>query len=134
MKVSYQKLDDNIVSYGLEKLVGHKVIDMSVEEDKTLLTFICDICILKYRAVGDCCSESWFEHVDIITPGETITKAFPKSIIDMSYSDFYESMQQYFYEIITDKASYTIEMRNENNGFYGGWLELVFEENYSQEV
>ncbi len=40
---------------------------------------------------------------------------------------FHYYLQQYFYEIVTDKGSFTLEMRNESNGYYGGSMEFIGE-------
>ena len=40
----------------------------------------------------------------------------------MEKEDPYDCIQQYFYEFKTDVGSFSIEMRNISNGYYGGEL------------
>ncbi len=84
-----------------------------------------------FETYGDCCSQSWVEHFDQVKEASVIL-GFREIEIDPSYAeasakptvtDFDEyEMKYYFYEILTDKGSLMIEMRNSSNGYYGGDL------------
>jgi len=91
---------------------------------------------------GDCCSESWIEHYELPSVGETIVNIIEleisneeaitlhcleenesNEIVDEEGRE-HECLQFYFYCILTDKGNYKIEMRNSSNGYYGGSLEV----------
>jgi hypothetical protein len=84
------------------RLIGDKTIELSCE--------------------GECCSHSWFEHVDDLG-------AFPGTILsidddgetphEVDETD-YEDLKTYFLTIKTDKGRFTVDMRNSSNGYYGG--------------
>ncbi len=111
-------------------LIGSKLIEVRVDRDYSL-SLITDKGEFGFYADADCCSESWIEHFESPSEPEIIL-SFEE--IDISGVDFQypegrkenpgeqECLQQYFYKITTEKASYLIEMRNSSNGYYGGWL------------
>lgn len=75
-----------------------------------------------FEAHGDCCSSSWFEHftgVDFIV-GATVTDVRRIDITEVVEKPKYGEIQQYGYQLVTDKGFVDIEMRNESNGYYGG--------------
>jgi len=83
-----------------------------------------------FSAYGECCSDSWIEHCETMTSPEKIL-SFEEISID-SYDEYHtkkridetmDDLKFYFYEVKTEKGSYKIEMRNNSNGYYGGWLE-----------
>lgn len=105
-----------------------KSISLNPDRDKMIL-HTCDDDYL-FEACGDCCSDSWIEHIELVI--------FPCKLIDIKEIDLpddYEKnvnpttteheeyeMKYYFYEIVTDKGAIAIEMRNSSNGYYGGSL------------
>lgn len=78
---------------------------------------------MTYTAYGDCCSNSWIEHLDNVPSDFTVIDTEEKEVEEEASKE-HECLKKYFYEIKTDKGSFTIEMRNSSNGYYGGWLEL----------
>lgn len=118
-------------------LIGKKLIEPSIlSEDKTIITLKTETSTIKLEAEGDCCSHSWVEHSDIIPAGEIIKEVIEKDVTviqeegyDRESNSYNECIKQYFYEVKTDKGSYTIEMRNESNGYYGGCFNVKETEN-----
>ena len=107
-----------------ECLIGKKLIEPSfLTGDKDILVFKTENSVITAEAMGDCCSHSWVEHFDSIPMGETIKSVVEKEAWDLEH-DMHERLQQYFYEIITDKGSYSVEMRNSSNGYYGGYFNI----------
>jgi hypothetical protein len=102
---------------------------MKLSEDKESMIVKCKDGDYKIIAEGDCCSQSWIEHYDPISEGSLILDIIEKECInlkecnyDSATEEYNDELDQYFYEIKTDKGDFMIEMRNENNGYYGGEL------------
>lgn len=113
-------------------LIGKKLIEpSSLSDDKEVMAFKAGESTVLFKAEGNCCSYSWVEHFDVVPAGETITGVVAKEVTELQpegynkeTNSYDECIQQYFYEIKTDKGSYTIEMRNESNGYYGGYFNV----------
>jgi hypothetical protein len=114
----------------LRKLVGRRVIDVRISPDKTVIAFKFDVSALVIQAVGDCCSESWFEHISGL---EYLLAAVVRDIdVNDDESEVVpvtpgrqEVERAYSYSIYTERGTCQIEMRNSSNGYYGGYLEEV---------
>ncbi len=115
----------------LEEIIGKKIIDIELSDDKSTIYFFTENEKIIYATFGDCCSESWIESTDKFdfpftaincnekyVGEEKVTKEESKSDDDDRY------LKQYFYEIISDKGMFSIELRNESNGYYGGSLDF----------
>lgn len=113
-------------------LIGKKIVCSPIlSDDKQTITFKTENSTIFLKAYGDCCSESWIEHFDHIPADAIIVNLIEKDVTglqkegyDEETNSFHYRLQQYFYEIVTDKGSFTIEMRNSSNGYYGGYLEV----------
>lgn len=91
-----------------------------------------------YEAYGDCCSYSWFSHInnlsnlldseilEVIEKKESF-EATKEQLADKSglNSDEweFEYLQVYMYTFKTKKGYSDIEFRNDSNGYYGGSCE-----------
>lgn len=106
------------------KLIGKKIVDVKIAEDKLAMLFVCDNGEeLVVRVDADCCSYTWIESVEIPALG------FPFTVIacddlDMNKepleNEEYECLQFYGAKITTDKGDMVIDYRNDSNGYYGG--------------
>lgn len=106
------------------KLIGKKIVDVKIAEDKLAMLFVCDNGEeLVVRVDADCCSYTWIESVEMPALG------FPFTVIacddlDMNKepleNEEYECLQFYGAKIITDKGDMVIDYRNDSNGYYGG--------------
>lgn len=106
------------------KLIGKKIVDVKIAEDKLAMLFVCDNGEeLVVRVDADCCSYTWIESVELPALG------FPFTVIacddlDMNKepleNEEYECLQFYGAKIITDKGDMVIDYRNDSNGYYGG--------------
>lgn len=109
-------------------LEGKTVTKISSERDDVLIIHTTDSDI-EFHCQGDCCSHSWIEHFSSPTEPEVIVEfkqveVPPTFVESKTKTDNYEEeVQYYFYELVTEKNTYQIEMRNSSNGYYGGWLE-----------
>ena len=73
---------------------------------------------------GDCCSQSWIESVECDAPAGSLIMGFddeaPGNLLE-SWADG-DERKSYFSVLRTDRGRVTWEMRNESNGYYGGWI------------
>lgn len=80
-----------------------------------------------YKAVGDCCSISWFESINNATSllDSQIIGIEIKPEKEASEPTVEESIKLYGYTLKTLKGYCDIEFRNSSNGYYGGWSEYI---------
>jgi len=120
--VKYMSYQDNLE---LVSLVGKTCSSIEINEDKTTIKLICDDGIYFLNATGDCCSESWFDHVSIGPYKYPFTFSAIKEIElgkVMATRQEYDNI--YGFEFSTEQGSVLIEMRNSSNGYYGGFLRI----------
>lgn len=121
----------NGLNYGesIKFLVGHVVTgvicDYGLNDGHNDIVFQTTDLIIRYRSVGDCCSESWVENID------DLENMIDSEILSVEALDVTEekddrqgSLTKYDYLIKTAKGDARLEFRNTSNGYYGGWLEL----------
>lgn len=117
-------------------LVGKKLVACSINAMRNEITLETSGGKYWLEAEADCCSRSWIEHFEYAPLiGATILGVDSKEVAPSDdelpptkFPDFQQGCDQaYFYEVRTDRASETIEMRNSSNGYYGGWLVLYRE-------
>jgi len=110
------------------RLVGQIIKKMKIADNKKAILFITDSEEIMAWADGDCCSDTWIEHIELPANG------FPAKVLavediempDLGQPDGYEYLQYYGVKITTDKGHMIIDYRNESNGYYGGklvWLD-----------
>lgn len=106
-------------------MIGLKIADVKIAEDKEALLFITDIGEQVFVPVdADCCSHTWIEHVELPALG------FPFTIISVDYLDMpdlgdlpgCDVVSYYGAKITTDKGDMVIDYRNDSNGYYGGLI------------
>lgn len=99
-------------------------------DNKFIVFYLDDGQAVTWEAEGDCCSQSWFEHIDVfgsyplvVTEVQEIEMGelkFPKD--DPEALDHSGYIQVYGFNIKTNMGYILIEMRNESNGYYGGYV------------
>ena len=117
----------------MNDLVGNTIESVEISDDRTEVYFGINGRIpMRFIADGDCCSASWIEDFDYEgIVGGTVVRVDVKFIehgdlIETAYPDFQQDEDMsFFYEIITDRGSATLEMRNSSNGYYGGRMILA---------
>ena len=105
-------------------LVGRSILSMKIAEDKKAILFETDQGQVIAKADGNCCSDTWIEHIELPVMG------FPSKVLSVDDLDMpqveesgeYEVIQVYGCKISTDKGDVVIEYRNSSNGYYGGNL------------
>lgn len=125
------KTNDNCLDF----LVGKKIIKLLFNEEKDSFSFILDSLRLeRFICEGECCSNSWIEHVSGLKSllGHTINKiVFIDLPADKEYGE--ERTLIYRWDIHTNEGICTMEMRNHSNGYYCGELTRIdFEDDDSK--
>lgn len=120
-------IDKYSTRYSLDRLIGVVLEDFGWSEwsDTVFLYSTSHVYIL--CAVGDCCSESWFEHIELPALGVKGAKilSYDEKDLDESFEDDklgYTSI--YSFCLHTDKGDLDLELRNTSNGYYGGYVIL----------
>ena len=125
----------------LKTLIGKTLTKIEWNEGE--VTFFWDGGKARFEACGDCCSHTWIDsfegNEDII--GDEIVKVTELELggmdnpsaeeckcknadHDADHKYGHDSLALYGYRIETNKASATLDFRNDSNGYYGGSLEL----------
>lgn len=78
---------------------------------------------------GDCCSQSWIENVECDAPHGALFVGLIDDDPELPVPEWHDGDERrvYFGTFITDKGRITWEMRNESNGYYGGWVNWTWE-------
>lgn len=112
--------------YQFDVLKGKSIISIEWSEQKIVFNMK-DMSVC-FNAFGDCCSSSYIESLDnpevfkdaIFNSAESI-EGEQKELTD------YNVHKWTFYKFKTSKGSCTLSFRNESNGYYDGYLELIEE-------
>jgi len=108
--------------------MANKPLDfITVSENKEYLTFsFQDGTNAIFRAVGDCCSSTWIEHLELpLDVSGKVLLSVEEKDLDTFVED-YETIQIYQTRfVLSSGETISIEYRNSSNGYYGGWLERV---------
>jgi hypothetical protein len=105
------------------KLIGKKIVDVKIAEDKEAMLFVCDDGEqLVVRVDADCCSYTWIESVEMPALGLpfTIIECVDLDMPDLGDMPDCDFVQYYGAKLITDKGDMVIDYRNDSNGYYGG--------------
>lgn len=114
-------------------LESRTITGIKIADDQKALLFQTTAGDVIARTDGDCCSNSWVEHVELPAMG------FPAVVLKVAdlelpqptkQEDEYEVVAVYGYKITTDKGDITIDFRNSSNGYYGGNLAWPGEDFY----
>lgn len=94
-----------------------------------LLQFDCEKFSFTMKACGDCCSRSWFIQDDLNSfqlLGKTITSFVQKNLEDVVIDEGYSVLRDKVYIMtLNDGSDFEFIMRNDSNGQYNGWVEVV---------
>lgn len=105
-----------------EALVGRTIARLDLADDKKAFKLTLDggegVVV---RVDGDCCSDSWIEHIqspDLLLGAPVVAV----SEIELPGSTDDNELQVYGFAIDTAKGRCVIDFRNASNGYYGGNL------------
>lgn len=112
-------------------LMGRVITAIEIAADKKAMRFVLadGECIVKVD--GDCCSDTWIEHVDLPALGfpATVTSVDDLELRSQRDEESYETTQFYGCKVTTDRGEIVIDYRNSSNGYYGGSLHWPNEDN-----
>lgn len=120
---------DSLKGCIINKVTFDRNVDVETVRDPQVITFFTNKGNKSFYTYGDCCSQSWIEHISGFDAliGQEVLEA---SNVDMgeisppeNRDNYSEVIQQYSYDLKTLKGYFKIELRNESNGYYGGNLE-----------
>ena len=105
-------------------LVGKTILSMMIAQDRKAILFNTDSGLIVAKCYGDCCSDTWVEHVELFPGG------FPAKVVDVVDLDMpdlgamegRDVVAYYGCKISTDKGDIILDYRNDSNGYYGGSL------------
>lgn len=106
----------------MKELEGITVKSIEINADKDVIRFnTTDGKQFYASAVGDCCSTSWFEHVNGVDVlfGRKVNRVVEREMPEESAVDG-ETVRYYGWTLETDAGRCDFEMRNRSNGYYGG--------------
>ena len=114
----------------MKELIGKKITGLRINEDQSVLVFDTDQGAVGYKALGDCCSESWFADITGVSAllGGTVQTADEVSMEGYNVEDGrgrQESDEAYGYKLTTDKGYADVVFRNSSNGYYGGSIDTL---------
>ena len=130
----------------MSTLPGKTITRVKLAEDRKAIKFVLqDGGSVVAKTDGECCSNSWIEHVSLPAGGFPAT-VLSEEEVDMpnvpNDNPYGDVTRRYGFKLVTDKGYFELEFRNESNGYYGGnlsWPEDyfyggVFGQNVSNEV
>lgn len=107
-------------------LIGKTIQMIFLADDRKAIKF----CTVEENIIvlvdGDCCSDTWIEHITIPALGLP-AKVISVENLDLSDNDerigeWGDVISHYGCKITTDKGEIIIDYRNSSNGYYGGNL------------
>lgn len=122
-------------------LIGEIITDLLINDEKTVIQFkLTDGRKRTFITAGDCCSESWIEHVSGIKAlcGAEILIVDELELRTIDGDGSRQEVDKiYGISCRTNKADeFHIEFRNSSNGYYGGALEEYdpHDDNHSETI
>lgn len=121
----------------LYALIGKLILRVAISDDQREIGFNTETGWIRYEALADCCSESWFADIIGIDAliGNIVTFTRPLAMIEMEQNARLQQVMDpcdgrtrqevdevYAYAIETPMGVTTLAFRNSSNGYYGGEL------------
>jgi len=106
-------------------LIGKTLTGIELTTDRKAIRFYTtDGGPILARCDGDCCSDTWVEHVSLPARGfpAVVMSASDVSMPDLGEMPNRDVIAYYGFKLETDKGEFLIDYRNDSNGYYGGNL------------
>lgn len=101
--------------------VGKSVESIWIDRTRQYLCFVfADGAKAALATFADCCSYTWFEHVENLGFKGTITSIEQSTSDDHPQMEGRDYVQVYFVIMKTERGRLLIDFRNDSNGYYGG--------------
>ncbi len=107
------------MSQGAKVLINKTITAIELASDKKAIRFHLGEETIVAKTDGDCCSETWIEHVEMPAGGLPATVS---AIDELDMPGGTNELALYGLKITTDKGEIILDYRNESNGYYGGNL------------
>ena len=109
------------------EIIGKTVLSVFINEKMDILKFNTAQGPFYLATSGDCCSESWVEHINVpyipFTISDVVEKELGEAVGTRQDVDLL-----YVSSLISERGgSFIIEFRNSSNGYYGGYATHVDE-------
>ena len=108
------------------KMLNRTLKSVTLSDDKEVIEFIfLDNDVFRFRVEGDCCSQSWIEHLTIsddIDGAVLLSVEQSEGVETPSKEEYSECLQVYNTRFRTTRGDIILEYRNESNGYYGGYI------------
>lgn len=114
-------------------LINKQIAEIAVSEDQSQLIFLTyDDKVIPWKVEGDCCSWSYWADLTGMRAfdNDAVVTAIDSIPMPQTQTGKDELTQVYGYLVTTTRGKCTIAFRNESNGYYGGWAELVEGDSY----
>lgn len=114
-----------------DDLIGKTILAIDINTAKDVISFKTLEGIFSYEAQGDCCSISWFEHFEGINflIKEAVIKLEAREIASFCTEEKKRMsagyLEKYGWAFFTKKGIAILEMRNDSNGYYGGYVKRI---------
>lgn len=107
-----------------KSLVGKTIKKIELFNDQRGVEFVTDTGTVTAFCVGECCSQTWVENINMAARG------LPAKVIDVENIPMpnlgaipnRDVVIYYGLQITTDRGHIVIDYRNDSNGYYGGYL------------
>ncbi len=105
-----------------------ELIGNNIDNICSTIKIYCEDVLVKLSAVGDCCSQSWFELYENKSFDECIGKTYigcndTGLTHDMEESEIQEHDINHIYELLfDDNTTFKFLLRNSSNGYYDGYI------------
>lgn len=103
-------------------LIGRMLLSVHLAEDNKAIKFVTDGGEVVARCDGDCCSDTWIDHVEMPTKLPACVLSVQDVELNTGVDDRDGELQFYGCKITTEGGDLIIDYRNESNGYYGGDL------------
>jgi hypothetical protein len=105
-----------------EEIMDNKIKSVKLTENQIFIEFFQIDKYIILRAIGDCCSYSWFEFNNESFMSSLLNKCIKEIIVGDELGDGCLKIMPV--TIITDNGKVNFELKNESNGYYSGWIEI----------
>jgi hypothetical protein len=115
-----------------DRLTGQIVLAANIDTSHEVIELVLNGGRLLYlQTEGDCCSHSWFEHIESVRSliGQEILSLESRPFNSFHEEDTdgygYEYIKVYGFAIVTAIGKTVVEFRNSSNGYYGGSIRVT---------
>lgn len=114
-------------------LIGKTIAALELTTNRKALRFtLADGATVVAQCDGDCCSDTWVEHISLPARGfpALVLEAADVDMPDLGNMPGREVVAYYGFKLLTDKGELLVDYRNDSNGYYGGNLSWPGEYHY----